>query len=469
MSSATDTLQASAGLIKQLQEELEALRADLALKEELEADIETLDTQLSASEAQVADLSRQLEAARADLEAKSGDLSLSSGEVDQLHAELEAANEKVERLESAKARMERDHKRALGEAKWDVNEAKEQLKIANEKLQEALVEREMSSAATKDSASRLAAYLDEIERLEMELGTVRGHLVEKGEKQKEEDDEMEKMKEEIKALKEDKELLNIALESKAMEVTLLQRQLPKAAQGAAKTGSTTPKRKLTASTSRLSMNGGRVEITPTAANTSARLAKSAMNPPSAARTSLLASPRTAAPHVSMTGLGKRASIASIDDASDTSFASARSSVGALSGPSALRGGLKGNRRESSVMGPPSHIPTLTSTGRTRMQSLGMGRASTTTPIGQPTRTASAVLGDSTRQNRSASAMAQLTPSKIPTFAKGPLPRTTGKSDLAARAKTPGVVTEAGGIAGGSGMRRTASVSSFSSARSDNKF
>ena len=425
------------------------------------------------SEAQVANLRHQLVAARADLEAKSGDLSLTSGEVDQLHAELEASAEQVERLESAKARMERDHKRALGEAKWDVNEAREQLRAANEKLQEALIEREVSQASTRDSASRLAAYLDEIERLERELGTLRGGMEDKANEEKGRDEVMERMREEMRALTEDKELLNIALESKTMEVALLQRQLPKQAQGAAKGGQTTPKRKLVASTSRLSMNG-RGDVTPKA---SERLAKSALGTPSGSSRASLATSIGASrrvPPVSPTKMVKasRASTASIDDSSDTSFASARSPL--ANGPSALRGGLKGNRRESSVMGPPSHIPSLSGQARARQQSLGMGRASTATPSSgtaaaaaaghypsEPNRSTSAVLGDSTRQNRPASAMAvPVSPSKISTFARGPLPRSTGgMKDLVAVAEADMGSKAAGGA---KGLRRMYSISSLSS-------
>jgi uncharacterized protein (UPF0335 family) len=448
-----------------MQAEIDGLRSDLALKEQLEQELDILDSQLSVSEAQTAALQHQLETARAELEAKSGDLSLTSGEVDQLHAELEAANERAERLEASKSRMEREHKRALGEAKWDVNEAREQLRAANDKLQEALIEREVSNAATKDSASRLTAYLDEIERLERELGTLKGGLEDKADEDKGRDHELERMREEMRAMREDKELLNIALESKTMEVALLQRQLPKTAQGAsARAGHTTPKKRLAASTSRLSMSGrGGEDVTPKAADTSLRLAKSAMGPPSAVRstrTSLAGPGRpTSSVKGTSTSKAKRASMASVDESSDTSFASAHSALGSSTSriPTAfpLRGGLKNNRRESSVMGPSSHAPTSSSIGRSRQQSLGLGaaRSSTATPSSgtqkavagaagpsERERSTSSVLRDSTKQNRPASAMAmsmtgaQVSPSKIPTFARGPLPRISGRKDLALAAE-----------------------------------
>lgn len=300
-------------------------------------------------------------------------------------------------------------------------------------------------------------------------------MEDKADEQKGRDEVMERMREEMRALREDKELLNIALESKTMEVALLQRQLPKQAQGAAKGAQTTPRRKLAASTSKLSMSG-RGDVTPKAAE---RLAKSAIGTPSGSSRDSLATRIGASrriPPVSPTKTVKvsRASTASIDDSSDTSFASARSSL--ANGPSALRGGLKGNRRESSVMGPPSHIPSLSAQAKARQQSLGMGRASTATPSSgtaaaaaaaaghypsEPNRSTSAVLGDSTRQNRPASAMAvPVSPSKIPTFARGPLPRTTGGTkDLAAVAEADMASNAARGAIG---VRRMSDISSLNS-------
>jgi predicted nucleic acid-binding Zn-ribbon protein len=335
-----------------MEDEITALRGDLALKETLESELEDLDGQLADTEDALATTRSALEQAQSELEARSGDISLQQGEVEQLHAELDAANEKIHRLETQSARTAREHERALADAKWDVSALQEQLDSANAKLADAVMDRELSSASSADVGSRLKAYLAEIERLKRVEGTLSGELAQARERGEKVDEALEKAQREIGELREDKELLNVALESKAIENTLLGRQVP------ARPGSTTPKKRLAASTSR-------VPATPRASvGGSLSLAASTHGPGTARK---IARPISAAGAVQgQTQARATSGVSAASSTSAQSFVTATSNgggAGARIVPSLPARSVKGHRRESSVQGMGGAFETPTATPR----------------------------------------------------------------------------------------------------------
>lgn len=274
-------------------------------------------------------------------------MSLQQGEVDQLHAELDAANEKIHRLETQYARMAREHERALTDAKWDVSVLQEQLDSSNLKLADALMDRELSSATSADVASRLRAYLAEIERLKVVEGRLEGELVDVKEREVATGKKLDEANKQVEELREDKELLNVALESKAIENTLLQRQVPN------RPGSTTPRNRLVASTSRLPAP------TSMGASSAARLATSVH----ASSRRKIVRPISAAGAFGGTGTGVSTGARATSGASSSSaqsFVTATSAGIGANGTRIVSGqnqvgtsrAVKAHRRESSVQGTP---------------------------------------------------------------------------------------------------------------------
>jgi hypothetical protein len=103
----------------------------------------------------------------------------------------------------------------------------------------------MSSATTADVQSRLKAYLDEIDRLKVAEARFASEVTDLRMASSSETLKVVELEKRIEELEEDRMLMDIALDNKETEITLLQRQ-------ASRTGSVTPtRRRVVASTSRV--------------------------------------------------------------------------------------------------------------------------------------------------------------------------------------------------------------------------
>ena len=107
-------------------------------------------------------------------------------------------------------------------------------------LSEALLAAEMEKANAGDMKSRAEAYMAEITRLSHFEANLRKEVEEVRKSSADSELKVQAMEKRVRVLEEDKELLNVALESKQVELTLLQRQL----------GTTAGRGGLTASTSK---------------------------------------------------------------------------------------------------------------------------------------------------------------------------------------------------------------------------
>ena len=91
-------------------------------------------------------------------------------------------------------------------------------------LQEAILAAELEKTAAADIKSRSEAYMLEITRLSHSEASLRKEVEESRKMNADSELKFEALYKQIKGLEEDKELLNVALESKQVELTLLQRR-----------------------------------------------------------------------------------------------------------------------------------------------------------------------------------------------------------------------------------------------------
>ncbi|WRT65725.1 uncharacterized protein IL334_002673 [Kwoniella shivajii] len=186
--------------------------------------------QIDSLTSQLNTMSHHVESIQSELEDRSSALAHKTTLIHAQEAELSAlrltVSQSEDTLSSTRQSLERQSKeqeKIISRLREEVETLGMKLKSHDNALRSAVVEAESTKVNYNDYNSRLSAYLKEIDQLRLSEKKLQSSL---SMYQRESSDQIMKFSEmnrKLKALEDDKELLNVALESKILELTLLQR------------------------------------------------------------------------------------------------------------------------------------------------------------------------------------------------------------------------------------------------------
>lgn len=214
-----------------------------------DAEIDRLQTVVEERDAELKELEEEIK--RLELEKSSRQQHLTSlisardEEITNLRGQLNIAEAAKDEVEKEK----RDLGRSLNRARDAETELRDQVGRQNSEVESAILRAEEEATRADGLESRLTTFLDEIGRLQLSETSLKDEVGQLRARSASDEVGRCELEKRIKQLEEDKELLNVALESKQMELTLVQRRN---GNGPRQTPSTpTTSRSLASSTSRV--------------------------------------------------------------------------------------------------------------------------------------------------------------------------------------------------------------------------
>lgn len=226
----------------------------------------------SAAQTQLDEVRHHLNATLEQLETAQQDLNTAHSDLDELLAEDEAHVELLQQQEAELLELRaaldeaEDSAEDLGdgflrraqqaeefceELRKRIDDVREEMQARDEAVAKAMLEAEMERATSGDLRSRLSTYTSEVDRLSLANAELKKEVEDVRRNSANGGIRLIELEKKAKTLQEDKEMLHVALESKEIELELLQRQLGRGTP-AARTKS------LAASTSRVT----RADVTP---------------------------------------------------------------------------------------------------------------------------------------------------------------------------------------------------------------
>ncbi|WVQ93442.1 hypothetical protein IAU59_000516 [Kwoniella sp. CBS 9459] len=190
----------------------------------LRSRIDSLTDQASASTRQIHHLQAELEDSRSALEHKSTLIHAQEAELSALRLTLAHLEDNMTAAKEVHDRQLKDSERVIGRLRSQVEELELQISLHEGALKNALTESYSTKANSEDHIKRIQGYLVEIDRLKLSEIKLKAQLDEVQRSSASDGIKLVELEKKVKALEEDKELLNVALESKTLELTLLQRQ-----------------------------------------------------------------------------------------------------------------------------------------------------------------------------------------------------------------------------------------------------
>ncbi|KAK8861600.1 hypothetical protein IAR55_002423 [Kwoniella newhampshirensis] len=209
---------------EELVEMINRLSKDESPQDNLQARVQTLQDQLSEANRNIVFLRGSLQDQKATSQHKITLLSSQNAELLTLRVALVDTEEQLAQSRDVLERQSKDSDRCLARLRAQVQDLEARLESHDFALRSAVVEAESEKAYSRDSRSRLERYLCEIDELKLSETKLRSEVNDL--RRDSATSEVKKVEFEKKILKleEDKELLNVALESKTMELVLFQRK-----------------------------------------------------------------------------------------------------------------------------------------------------------------------------------------------------------------------------------------------------
>ncbi|WVF65801.1 hypothetical protein IAT40_000538 [Kwoniella sp. CBS 6097] len=190
----------------------------------LRSRIDSLTDQLSASTRQIHHLQGELEDAHSSVEHKSTLIHAQEAELSALRLTLTHLEDNMTSAKEAHDRQIKDSERIISRLRSQVEELELQISLHEGALKNALTESYSSKVNSADHTSRIQRYLTEIDQLKLSEIKLQSQLEEMQRSSASDEIKSVELEKRVRGLEEDKELLNVALESKTLELTLLQRQ-----------------------------------------------------------------------------------------------------------------------------------------------------------------------------------------------------------------------------------------------------
>ena len=202
-----------------------------------------LQERLASSQSQVESIDNELRDAQETLQTRASTIHLQDKELEYLRQALMEAEDEAETIGDGFLRRAKDAERVAESLRQQLADLTEEVTRKDAAVSQAFTAAEMERANAIDAKSRLNAFTSEIDRLSLANAELKKEVDDIRRDSSSSNIKVIELEKTITSLEHDKELLNIALESKQTEVTLLQRQLGQ--------GTPRPRSSLIASTSRV--------------------------------------------------------------------------------------------------------------------------------------------------------------------------------------------------------------------------
>ncbi|WVQ79082.1 hypothetical protein IAT38_001176 [Cryptococcus sp. DSM 104549] len=245
---------------EELYESLNRISGDEDTVSSLQSQVEELSYQLVDAERQIEALQDECASQKTSLEHKITLLDEQDAELAGLRHAIIDAEEAVARSQSAQDRQAKDSERTLERLREQVQELEGQLSSHDSALRSAVVEAENGKMHSADFKSRIERYLAEIDELRLAEAKLKAQVDELRRSSAMDEVKRVELEKKVGKLEQEKELLNVALDSKQMEVVLLQRKEKHRVGG---TPSYSTGRPSSVGTSSMSKSTSRIPATPT--------------------------------------------------------------------------------------------------------------------------------------------------------------------------------------------------------------
>lgn len=238
------------------------------------AETRDLADQLTIRLSEAEDLAEQLAAEVADLqqrlETQQQSLAMQDDQLEVMKQDLAESEDLHARSIEESERQRKDAERALGRLRSEVQELQDHIALQEEALRSAVGEREMEKSRSGDVRSRLDAYLTEIDKLKVSEARLLAQVDDLHKRSAADGLAWAELEKKLEQAQEDKDLLNVALDSKQTELSLLQRQLGPTTRTVTPSSSPTKVRTSTVDTLRQIRTTTASTTTPTAPKAAAR-------------------------------------------------------------------------------------------------------------------------------------------------------------------------------------------------------
>ncbi|TYJ55847.1 hypothetical protein B9479_003499 [Cryptococcus floricola] len=191
---------------------------------ELRSEIQELSWQLANTMRDLQSLQDQLAVQDASLQHKTALITTQETELSNLRHALVDAEDSVAHSKAASERQSKDSERCLERLREQVQELESRLSSHDSALRSAVLEAESGKVSSQDSKWRIERYMADIDELKLSETKLRTQVEELRRQSAIGEFARVDLEKKVGKLEQDKELLNVALESKQMEVVLLQRK-----------------------------------------------------------------------------------------------------------------------------------------------------------------------------------------------------------------------------------------------------
>ncbi|WVQ64926.1 uncharacterized protein L199_003096 [Kwoniella botswanensis] len=185
--------------------------------------ITNLENQLSSLKYHYESLQSELEDTRSSLQHKSTLIHAQEAELETLRLTIHQNEQSLSHTRESFERQLRDPTRVIERSRERIEELEIQLVSREKALKELILKNENVKQTEEGTNSSLKAFINEIDQLKLSEIRLRNELHEVRKSSSEDILDMEELKKRVKGLEEDKELLNVALQSKELELALLNR------------------------------------------------------------------------------------------------------------------------------------------------------------------------------------------------------------------------------------------------------
>ncbi|WVQ74663.1 hypothetical protein IAR50_004266 [Cryptococcus sp. DSM 104548] len=191
---------------------------------QLRSEVLELSWQLANTMRDLENLQDRLAVQDASLQHKTALITAQETELANIRHALVDAEDSVAQSKAASERQSKDSERCLERLREQVQELETRLSSHDSALRSAVLEAESGKVSSQDSKWRIERYMADIDELKLSEAKLRTQVEELRRESAMGEVARVDLEKKIGDLKQDKELLNVALDSKQMEVVLLQRK-----------------------------------------------------------------------------------------------------------------------------------------------------------------------------------------------------------------------------------------------------
>ncbi|WWC60331.1 uncharacterized protein I303_102902 [Kwoniella dejecticola CBS 10117] len=189
----------------------------------LKARINTLENQLSSMSHLVDTLKKEMEDRDSSMDLKNTLIRTQEAELAALRVSIDQFEERWTDAKLSFDRQMKDSERVNGRLREQIDDLEIKLTAREEALKRSVIRMECEKQSDTDFQSRLIRFITVIDDLKLSETKLKNQVDLLRQSSAEETLKNETLQKRLRGLEEDKELLNVALESKEMELTLLQR------------------------------------------------------------------------------------------------------------------------------------------------------------------------------------------------------------------------------------------------------